>query len=253
VIAGASVESDPDVLAMLLAQARIAAALWACDEGLLRRLAGACRDHVSTATQGSDVQLTWAKAWFNATDDIAALTALLDGSAPPGITVDTELRWHVVRRLAVLGGQSADDLAAELARDRTAAGQRHADYALAARPDPRAKEQAWTAAITDPSLSNHATEARARGFWQLGQEELCRPYAERFFREIEAAWAARTPQVAKSLATHLYPSVLVEPAVLDLSDAFLAGRTVPAGLRRVVLERRDDLRRALAARVLSRA
>jgi aminopeptidase N len=252
VIAGASVESDPDVLAMLLAQARIAAALWACDEGLLRRLAEACRDQVATATQGSDVQLTWAKAWFNATDDIAALTALLDGSAPPGITVDTELRWHVVRRLAVLGGQSADDLAAELARDRTAAGQRHADYALAARPDPGAKEQAWRAAISDPSLSNHATEARARGFWQLGQEELCRPYAERFFREIEAAWAARTPQVAKSLATHLYPSVLVEPAVLDLSDAFLAGRTVPAGLRRVVLERRDDLRRALAARVLSR-
>jgi aminopeptidase N len=251
VIAGAPAESDPDVLTTLLAQARTAAAFWAADEGLVGRLAGACGEHVRTAPAGSDVQLTWAKAWVAASTDVPALTGLLEGKAPPGVTVDTELRWHVVRRLAVRGPLSAADVAQELARDATAAGQRHADYALAARPDPVAKEAAWTAAMSDSALSNHATEARARGFWQLGQEDLCRPYAERYFREIEAAWQARSPQVAKSLATYLYPGVLVEQAILDRTDAFLAEDVTP-GLRRVVLERRDELRRALAARVLSR-
>jgi aminopeptidase N len=63
-------------------------------------------------------------------------------------------------------------------------------------------------------------------------------------------WDARTPQVGQSLAAALYPAVVVEQDVLDRTEAFLAG-DVPAGLRRVVLERADDLRRAVAARRLS--
>jgi hypothetical protein len=42
--------------------------------------------------------------------------------------------------------------------------------------------------------------------------------------------------------------VLVEQDVLDRTDAFLADDTLPAGLRRIVLERRDELDRAVRAR-----
>ena len=56
--------------------------------------------------------------------------------------------------------------------------------------------------------------------------------------------------MAQTLANALYPGVVVEQDVLDSTDAFLAGE-LPAGLRRVVLERGDDLRRAVAARRLS--
>jgi aminopeptidase N len=237
----------------LLAQAQTAVGLWAADPVLRRRLADGCEAELEQAAAGSDLQLTWLRAWVSASTDAGPVAGVLAGSAPRGVAVDTELRWHVVRRLAVLGALTSDEIATELARDATAAGQRHADYALAARPDPAAKEFAWTSATGDLSLSNHATESRARGFWQLEQVELCRGYVERYFAEIESVWEARSPQVAKSLAALLYPAVVVEPAVLERSDDFLTNPALATGLRRVVLEKRDDLRRAIAARRLSEA
>jgi aminopeptidase N len=250
VIAGASGEPDPAVLSTLLSQARTAAALWAADDGLRDALAVNAAAESKTAASGSDLQLSWAQAWVACTRDTVALEALLtEQEVPPGLSVDTELRWQIVRRLAVLGAADEDVIGAELARDTTAAGERHAEYARAARPDAEAKGRAWEKATTDLSLSNHQTAALATGFWQLEQVDLCRPFIDRYFSEISAVWDARTPQVAQTLASALYPTVVVEQDVLDRTEAFLRGDLAP-GLRRVVLERADDLRRAVAARQL---
>jgi aminopeptidase N len=239
------------VLSTLLMQARTAAALWAADDDLLAGLATMAAAESRAAEAGSDVQLSWTKGWVSCSRDAAALAALLaEEEVPTGLRVDTELRWHVVRRLAVLGAITAADIDAELARDSTAAGERHADYARAGRPDAGVKADVWQRATQDLSLSNHQTGALAAGFWQVEQVELCRPYAERYFADIPAVWEARTPQVAQTLANALYPGVVVDQDVLDRTDAFLAG-DLPPGLRRVVLERADDLRRAVAARRLS--
>jgi aminopeptidase N len=251
VMTGAAGESDPEVLATLLGQARTAAALWAGDDELLAELAAAAAAECKAAAAGSDLQLTWAKAWIASTLDAVALGGLLrEEEVPPGLSIDTELRWQVVRRLAVLGAATEQDIDAELARDSTSAGERHADYARAARPDAEGKLAAWTRAVGDLTLSNHQTEALAGGFWQLEQVVLCQPYVERYFAEITAVWEARTPQIAQSLANELYPTVVVEQDVLDRSETFLRTPDLPAGLRRVVLERADDLRRAVAARQL---
>jgi aminopeptidase N len=250
VVAGAARETDPAVLATLLAQARTAATLWSTDDALLDRLAAAAARESRAAEPGSDVQLSWTKGWIAAVRDTEALHALLvDQDVPVGLRVDTELRWQVLRRLAVLGAATAEDIAAELARDSTAAGERHAEFARAARPDADAKRSAWASAIADLDLSNHQTDALAMGFWQIEQVELCRSYVDRYFDEIAAAWDTRTPQVAQALANALFPSVVVEADVLARTEAFLA-EELPPGLRRVVLERADDLRRAVAARRL---
>jgi aminopeptidase N len=251
VAASASAETDPDVLAGLLSQARTAAALYAADDVLLGRLAALAAEQTAAANPGTDVQLSWAKAWIFATRDSSTLHGWLrDGTVPRGLAVDTELRWQVVRRLCVLGDLSEDDVASELARDQTAAGERHAEYARAARPDPEAKKRAWDEAMNDLALSNHQTEAMAGGFWQLDQVDLCRSYVPRYFDEIRAVWQQRSPQVARGLAAQLYPSVVVEQEVLDRTTEFLRDGTLPPGLRRVVLERADDLRRAVAARAV---
>jgi aminopeptidase N len=252
VVANAAGETDPAVIETLLAQARTAAVVWAGDSELLERLADLCRTELAVSDPGGDLQLRWARSWVSSTQDADALRALLD-AGPAGLVVDAELRWHAVRRLAVLGAGTEDDVVAELARDTTSAGERHADWARAARPDAAAKESAWALATGDTSLSNHQTEALAGGFWQIEQAELCRPYVERYFAEIAAIWSERTPQVAESLGRLLYPYVVVDAAVLDRTEAFLADETLPAGLRRTVLERADDLRRAVAARARARA
>ena len=249
VVTSADAETDPQVIDALLGQARTAAQLWAADGDLQRRLSESCLERMRSAAPGSDVQLCWAQGWVSATRDLTALRALADGSdRPRDLAMDVELRWHVVRRLAVIGALTDDDIATELAADDTAAGARHADTARAARPDPAAKERAWQEVTTNRSISNHQSDAIALGFWQPDQVDLCRPYVQRYFAEIRDVWSQRSPHVARILATRLFPSVVVEAETLDRTADFLTATDLPTGLRRVVLERGDDLRRAVAAR-----
>jgi aminopeptidase N len=114
-------------------------------------------------------------------------------------------------------------------------------------PTAAAKARAWQAVTGDTGLSNHETGAVTAGFWRHGQDELLRPFVDRYVAELPALWDARTPQVAGTLAQRLFPSTLVEQDVHDRT-AVLEQGDHPAGLRRYVAESRDDLRRALAAR-----
>ena len=251
VLAGVDGESDPSVVATLLTQARTAATLYTAGGAALRdRLASASWEAAGAAPAGSDLQLTRVQAFAAVApaDRAGALLGLLDGTGvPTGLVVDTDLRWTLVKALATLGQLDEVAIDAELASDNTAAGALHALTARASRPDPAAKAAAWTAATTDPTLSNHETEAVAAGIWQLGQDELCRDYVDRYAAELPAVWDARTPQVAGELAVRLFPSTVIDPVVLDLT-AGLVTKDRPAGLRRYVAEQRDDVARALTAR-----
>jgi aminopeptidase N len=252
VLDGVDGEHDPAVAATLLAQAHTAATLYAADGvPLLDELAEASLRAAGSAPAGSDLQLTRARAFAAAAQGpahAAVLRSWLDGSdVPPGLVVDTELRWHLVECLAALGRLDDAALDVELARDDTAAGRLHALTARAALPTAQAKSRAWDRLTTDDALSNAETEAVAGGFWRYGQDELLRPWVERYVAELPALWDARTPQVAGTLARRLFPSPLVDQDVHDRTAALERGDR-PAGLRRYVAESRDDLRRALAAR-----
>ncbi|HVE98853.1 MAG TPA: aminopeptidase N [Mycobacteriales bacterium] len=255
VVAAAHVEDDPGVIATLLAQATLAATRYSApvnQDGRRSQVAAMAWSTAGDADPGSDRQQACVTAAIAAAGsaDVPRLHGLLDGSAvPDGLTVDAELRWLVVRRLAVLGAADEALIDAELERDRTAAGERHADYARAARPDAAAKAAAWGALTTEAQLSNYKAEALGLGYWQSGQDALLEGSVESYFTTIEALWAQRSPQVAATLARRLYPSTLVRDDVLARTDHFLAG-DLPEGLRRVVLEARDDLRRAVAAQAL---
>jgi aminopeptidase N len=212
---------------------------------LLRRLADAWWASVAAAEPGGDLQLVYVKAFLEtATDE--RVDELLGAGVPAGLVVDAELRWLVLRRLAALGRVDADRLDAELRRDVTAAGERQHAAALAARPRPAAKEAAFAVLTDDPELTNDLARAVAGGFWQYGQEELARPWAQRYFAALPALWTSRGPAMAQQITRLLYPR-LDEPGTLALTDAFLADPDLPPGCRRIVLERRDDIARALRA------
>ncbi len=254
VLDGVDGEADPAVAATLLAQARTAAELYAADGGsLLDALAAASLQAARTAPAGSDLQLTRARAFASTARGSAhprVLRSWLDGDdVPPGLVVDTEVRWHLVECLAALGQLDDAAVDAELARDDTAAGRLHALTARAAMPTDEAKSRAWAQLTSGPALSNHETGAVAAGFWRSGQDDLLRPWVERYVAELPALWHARTPQVAGTLAQRLFPSTLVEQDAHDRTAVLEQGEH-PAGLRRFVAEQRDDLRRALAARRL---
>lgn len=148
----------------------------------------------------------------------------------------------------VLGAAGEADVEAELDRDRTATGEQEAATARAARPDPAAKVAAWTALLDGDTLSNRLVTSVAQGFWQRDQLELGRPYVDRYFDVLAEVWRTRTPEIAQQLTTLLYPTLLVEPATVERTDDYLAADGLPAGLRRLLSERRDEVSRALRAR-----
>ncbi|MCW2778470.1 MAG: aminopeptidase [Frankiales bacterium] len=242
-----AVEQDPGVLETLAGQAHVAAAAYtppAGQQAALADLADTCERLARGQEPGSDLQLVLAKTWASASSDVEALRSLRDGGLP-GLAVDPDLRWHLVCRLAALGALDEAELEAEAAADRTAAGERRAAYASSARPDPAAKEAAWTSVTRDAALSNHEAAALAGGLWQHGQDAVLSPYVDRYVAEVAGVWDSRSPELARTAARLLFPSTLVRDDVLARVDALLATDLVP-GLRRVVLEQRDDLARALA-------
>jgi len=249
VLAGAAVESDPEQTATLLEQAVTAASRYVPvpeRPALTAALADAWWSAAAAADPGGDLQLVYVRAFVRiASDD--RIDGLLAGSAPEGLKIDTELRWRVLNRLAALGRVSAAELEEELRdRDPTAAGERQHASCSAALPHQAAKQAAFSTLTQREDLGNDLARAIAGGFWQRGQEDLCRPWAQRYFDALPAVWASRSPAIAQQVTRLLYPA-LDEAATLELTDAFLEKPDLPAGCRRLVLEQRDDIARAIRA------
>ena len=254
VLSAVVAEDDPSLVETLLGQAHTAAVLFAPRderEGLLDRLARF--SWAAAATQpGSDLQLVRARAAVQASTDERQLQGLLRGTeVPDGLVVDSELRWLVVRRAAALGQVDAGDVERELAADRTQSGELHARAALAALPDPAAKRRAWDA-LVGGEVTNAQVRAVAGGFWQHGQDELLRPYVQPYVDGVPGLWARLSPALAGSLTSRLFPGTLVSADVLEATGGLLARDDLPPAARRIVLECRDDLRRALHAREQAR-
>ena len=74
------------------------------------------------------------------------------------------------------------------------------------------------------------------------------PYAKSYFEAIGQVWERRSSEVAQTVVVGLYPSWDVSTAGLEAADWFLGGLHVPPALRRLVLEGRAGVERALKAR-----
>jgi aminopeptidase N len=254
VLSGIGKESDIGVVQSLHRQVKLAIDLYAdpaAREMLLARWTDATLAHLRAAAPGSDHQLAWARA-FAATartpEQLDVLDALLDGSQTvEGLVVDTELRWAFVQRLAAVGRFDEAEIAGEYERDRTAAGERHAATARAARPTPEAKAEAWASVIDSDKLPNAVQEAVIGGFVQTDQREVLAPYADRYFEVVKDIWESRSHEMAQQIAVGLYPTVQVSQETLDKTDAWLASAEPNAALRRLVSESRAGVERALRA------
>ncbi|MGH3328415.1 MAG: aminopeptidase N, partial [Streptomycetales bacterium] len=252
VLGGIGTERDVGVVQALLRQARTALDFYASPgfraDGL-QRLAEAAQDHMRSAEPGSDHQLAWARAFAGAAatgEHLAVLRRLLDGDERvEGLTVDTDLRWTFLQRLVVQGLADEPDIDAELDRDSTAMGQRNAAACLAARPTLQAKEEAWTSAVDRDDLPNAIQAAVIGGFVQPDQRRLLASFVDRYFASITQVWATRTNEMAQQIVVGLYPRLLVSESTLERTDAFLAEQDPPPALRRLVLEGRDGVARAL--------
>ncbi len=259
VLAGADAEPDIGMVHSLhrhavMATSDYADPAWA-PEGWLR-LADAALQGMQAAAPGSDHQLAWARAFAHAArsdQHLGMIRGLLDGTVTvEGLKVDEELRWTLLHSLVALGAAGDAEIDAELARDPTASGQRRAATARALRPTPEAKAEAWRLATEDDDLPTAISEAVIRGFRHPAQERLLAPYVERYFAVVGDVWRRRTSEVAQGVVTGLFPSAVAQSTV-DAVDAYLGSREVPSALRRLLVEGRAEVARALRARACDTA
>ncbi|MFF5453646.1 aminopeptidase N [Streptomyces sp. NPDC012950] len=261
VLAFAGRETEIGVLQMVHAWTKSAVTLYADpewrEEGGRLLAEGGLRE-LRAAQPGSEHQLTWAR-FFAATAstdaDLQLLEGLLDGTARiDGLDVDQELRWALLSPLAAHGRADEARIGEELARDDTATGKRHQVRLLASRPSAAVKAQAWAQVVESDALSNALVEATIAGFAQPSQRELIAPYAEKYFAAIERLWAERSIQIGMDVVRGLFPGLQDDAATLAATDAWLSAHESAApALRRLVLEARDDLARALRAQECDRA
>ncbi|MFE4018728.1 aminopeptidase N [Streptomyces sp. NPDC059101] len=260
VLSGIGKETDIGVVQSLHRQVKLALDLYAAPEWRGRGLATwteAALAHLRAAAPGSDHQLAWARAFAASArtgDQLDLLQGLLDGTEEiPGLAVDTELRWALLERLAATGRADEPAIAAELKRDATSAGERHAATARAARPTAAAKAEAWASVVESDELPNAVQEAVIGGFVQPDQRELLAPYTAKYFEAVKDVWDNRSHEMAQQVVVGHYPALQVSQETLDATDAWLAQADPSPALRRLVTESRAGVERALKARAADAA
>ncbi|MGW0843605.1 aminopeptidase N [Streptomyces sp. NPDC002787] len=254
VLSGIGKESDIGVVQSLHRQVKLAIEMYAdptAREALLTRWTDATLAHLRAAEAASDHQLAWARAFASTArtpEQLDLLEALLEGTQTiEGLAVDTELRWAFVQRLAAVGRYDEAEIAGEYERDKTAAGERHAATARAARPIPEAKAEAWSQVIESDKLPNAVQEAVIAGFVQTDQRDLLAAYTDKYFEVVKSIWESRSHEIAQQVAIGLYPAIQVSAETLHKTDAWLASAEPNAALRRLVSESRSGVERALKA------
>ena len=250
-------ESDIGVLQSLHQQARSALDVYVSDstgaraEWAARLAEGALRE-LRAAAPGGDHQLAWARfltQTASSTADLQLVKGLLAGTARiDGLDIDQELRWALLHTLVAAGEAGEQELAVELLRDDTASGKRLQTACLAARPTAQAKAAVWRQVVDSDELPNALVEAQISGFQSAGRRDLLVPYTEPYFDVLEKVWGERSIEIAMRIVSGLFPKLVTTAETLARTDTWLAEHpTAAPALRRLVLEARDDLARALRA------
>lgn len=220
-----------------------------------RQLADVAGQMLDLAQPAGDDQLAWAQllSWTaTSTDQLDLIGGLLDGSSPaPGLSINAELRWSLLQRLAATGRADDASIDAELARDPSDAGRRNAAACRAAIPDAQHKEAAWELLISG-RLGPESLTTVARGFTQPEQAHLLIPYAARYLTELAKIWATRSGHLRIQLSELLFPYPAAASELLMHIDEFLSATPRDHALTRVLTERRDTVQRALRSRALPR-
>ncbi len=203
---------------------------------------------------GGDRQLQSAKAFASlatSAEQENRLSNLLQGGLD-GLVIDADLRWHFVQALAERGLYSREQLDSELKLDPSTLGQLAHSLAVAAIPTTSSKGEVWKL-ITNQKLPTDSRKAMMRGFHLPTQRDLSEDFVDLYFTQLLIMWGGNSFQSATSFAELAFPRFLTSESTLIKANQWLEGEgsQAPSGLRRLVLEARDSLERAMRAQKLS--
>jgi aminopeptidase N len=193
------------------------------------------------ASAQTDVQLDVLRSW-------------LDADRADTDRADAALCWKFLSALAARDRVPDAELKSFATAD-PAGGETNAAACRAMRPDPVAKDGAWSAALAAAKAGRwRMAAAHARGIWVPGQEEIMEPFRERYFGEtlpLLASWDRGRPGQAREawrLAGLLFPVTLADPMTIAAAEHPTLHSPLGEPFRMLLLERETVLRAVVAAR-----
>ncbi|MFJ2621699.1 aminopeptidase N [Glutamicibacter sp. NPDC087344] len=237
--------------------------------GLRERAAKVLTGWLTEFEPGSDQQTTTARTLARlaragvAGEVIDAFLA--EGENRFSVTVDEQLLWDSYIALAASGRLDAaaeERMQAAAKANPSSVALNAVRTALAARPDPAVKEHAFDTVLMarddQGALSNDALSAVALGF-SLGSSSLLAPFEERYWAAIQPVFETMSMEFATRVIQGLYPmhqdlagAVEQNSALADATSWLERHDSAPKALRRILIEERDALQRALNAQAFSR-
>ena len=247
--------TESDISIVSATNVNIDTAIWhyaapAHRAALRAKVSDALNKFLKASAAGSDHQLAFARAFAESAatpEQSKEIVEILNGSIK-GLTIDAELRWHLVICAVKRGLLGVTEIDAELAKDNTAHGKQYGALAHAAIPTAQAKEKAFNS-VTTENLSNTIHAYTCRGFNVALQSELLNPFIDRYFAILIDLWNTKGYEIAETTATMLFPAFIVTDETLAKAQKWLdvTGKDAPNALRRVITEGRDALARSLRA------
>jgi aminopeptidase N len=209
----------------------------------LARVHQTCRTMLAASPARSDAQLTAFRLCVRSAADAGLLRRWQAGELlPPGVSLDPELGWEIVERIAGLVADP-DVVANALARDGSSSAHVHAARARARLASPEAKDAAWRDLMGPSDLSAYELYALGEGFFDPGQPALIAPYVPRYFADVGGLAAFRAGWALRDVASKAFPWCAADPETVRLAEQSLVGDLAPA-VRRAMVDATDKLRRA---------
>jgi aminopeptidase N len=256
-IALSGLASEPEIATLTIISGQLATAVELYSnpkkrDGARLRVGNAFEKMIATATPGGDHQLQLVKSFTSFASSAEHNDLLKDFLAGklPGLKIDPEMRWSLVIALSERGLLSDDQLTEQLKLDQTLTGELSYQTALAARPTQAAKAAVWQE-LTTAELSTSQREAKLAGFVRPLHRPLLAAFVDPYFELLLEIWGKKSYEVASKFISGLYPIYLTNQEILDKTNAWLTGvgKDGQVGLRRLVIEGKDSLERALTVQL----
>jgi aminopeptidase N len=254
VLRGVGTETDLTAVGALLRYAKSAVDTYsnpATRDALKLTWEQGVRKLLENAEPASDHQLAFTRALAGAARSNEALDliqGLYDGSVVlGGLNVEPDVRWSLLTCLAAAGRADESWIEAELERDNTISGMERAAGALAVIPTAEAKELAWNDAVVRDDVPNETQRQICSHFQVPGQDDLLRPYIEKYLDVATEIWETKGVQRSRVILENMFPRALPTQDTLDKVTRWLEATTANPAAQRYVREGQADLIRALAA------
>ena len=211
------------------------------------------RDMLPLQEPGSGDQIAWYELLADLAerpDQLDYLVRLFKNDVQfEGLTMDPRRKWSLLSNLTSRAHPESERLAAEMAReDNSAYGRNYQLFLTSLKPDPGAKLDAWHQLVDEnTTYSSKELTWIGRGILDENHPELSLPFVKKYFEFLPKAYKERDFNFVRRFAGLMFPYHGYE-ATLREADSFLKRTDTDQTLRRLVLERVDDLKRDLKIR-----